>query len=287
MTRTPGNFLVALLWLAGSACGAATNSPALAARLAEVQKLAPAGFTVFAEPPFVVAGDEPASVVRQRSLHTIRWAVDKLKQDFFQRDPAEVIAVWLFKDKASYERHTAALFHDKPTTPFGYYSETHNALIMNIATGGGTLVHEIVHPFMRANFPKCPAWFNEGLGSLFEQCADHNGHIHGLPNWRLPALQKALRGGGVLSFQKFTAMSDDEFYGGANNPHYNQFYPQARYLCYYLQERGLLVKFYREFVANATKDPTGYATLQRVLGESDMDAFAKKWADFTLKLKFP
>ncbi|MCX7006269.1 MAG: hypothetical protein NTY53_03305, partial [Kiritimatiellaeota bacterium] len=186
--HTAGKFLALTLCLAGSALGAATNSPALAARLVEVQKLAPRGFTVFAEPPFVVAGDEPARVVRQRSLQTIRWAVDKLKQDFFQRDPAEVITVWLFKDKESYEQHTAKLFHDKPTTPFGYYSETHNALIMNIATGGGTLVHEIVHPFMRANFPKCPAWFNEGMGSLFEQCADREGHIHGLPNWRLPAL---------------------------------------------------------------------------------------------------
>ena len=42
---------------------------------------------------------------------------------------------------------------------------------MNIATGGGTLVHEIVHPFMAANFEQCPSWFNEGLGSLYEQSA--------------------------------------------------------------------------------------------------------------------
>lgn len=280
--------LLALVLSLGTVRGAtATNHVALTARLAEAGKMAPRGFTVFAEPPFVVAGDEPTNVVRQRSQQTIRWAVDKLKQDFFQRDPEEVITVWLFKDEASYKKHTALLFHDKPTTPFGYYSETHNALIMNIATGGGTLVHEIVHPFMRANFPQCPAWFNEGMGSLFEQCAERDGHIHGLPNWRLPALQKALRGGGVLSFQKFTALSDEAFYGGENNPHYNQFYPQARYLCYYLQEHGLLVKFYREFVAHAAEDPTGCATLQRVLGESDMDAFAKKWALFTLKLKFP
>jgi hypothetical protein len=266
------------------AASATTN---LTARLAEVQRMAPAGFTVFAEPPFVVAGDEPAAVVRQRSRQTIRWAVDKLKQDFFQRDPEEVIAVWLFKDETSYKKHTAALFHDRPTTPFGYYSEMHNALIMNIATGGGTLVHEIVHPFMSANFPKCPAWFNEGLGSLFEQCAEKGGHIRGLPNWRLPALQKALRGSGVQSFQKLTALSTEEFYGGENNPHYNQFYPQARYLCYYLQERGLLVKFYREFTAHAAEDPTGYTTLQRILGEKDMDAFQKKWIAFTLQLKFP
>ena len=42
------------------------------------------------------------------------------------------------------------------TTPYGYYSAAHRALIMNIATGGGTLVHEIVHPFVRANFPQMP-----------------------------------------------------------------------------------------------------------------------------------
>ncbi len=285
--KPPWIFLVQGLLALGTAYGAETNSPALAARLAEVQTRAPRDFTVFAEPPFVVAGDEPAARVRQHAQHTIRWAVDHLKQDFFQRDPAEVITIWLFKDKASYEKHTAALFHDKPTTPFGYYSEAHHALIMNIATGGGTLVHEIVHPFMRANFPMCPAWFNEGLGSLFEQCGDQGGHIHGLPNWRLPALQKALRGGGVLSFRKFTALSDEEFYGGESNPHYNQFYPQARYLCYYLQERGLLTRFYREFTAHAATDPTGYATLQHVLGETDMDAFAQKWSAFTLALHFP
>jgi len=50
---------------------------------------------------------------------------------------------------------------------------------------------------------------------------------------------------------------------------------------------GPTVKFYREFAAHAAEDPTGYATLQRVLGGNDMDAFAKKWAAFTLKLKFP
>jgi hypothetical protein len=56
------------------------------------------------------------------------------------------LSLWLFKDKTSYETHVREIFHDSPTTPFGYYSPAHRALIMNIATGGGTLVHEIVHP---------------------------------------------------------------------------------------------------------------------------------------------
>jgi hypothetical protein len=45
-------------------------------------------------------------------------------------------------------------------------------------------------------------------------------------------------------------------------------YGQARYLCYYLQQQGLLREFYRRFHTNREKDPTGYATLQEVLGRT-------------------
>ena len=47
----------------------------------------------------------------------------------------KIIDIWLFKDKESYQRHTRELFGETPTTPFGYYSDEHRALIMNIATG--------------------------------------------------------------------------------------------------------------------------------------------------------
>ncbi len=33
-------------------------------------------------------------------------------------------------------------------------------------------------------------------------------------------------------------------------------------------------------------DPSGYRTLQRVLGEDDMDAFRKRWEAFVLGLRF-
>ena len=169
--------------------------------------------------------------------------------------------------------------------PFGYYSARHHALVMNIATGGGTLVHEIVHPFMRANFPQCPAWFNEGLASLYEQSAEQNGHIRGLVDWRYQGLEQDIKAGKLISFRQLTATSDNEFYGGPDNPNYSDHYAQARYLCYYLQEKGLLVKFYRQFSANARTDPTGYETLKRVLGENDMDKFQKQWEKFILAIR--
>ena len=250
--------------------------------LAAGREGAPAGFTVVALPPFTVKGDESPERVRAHARHTVLWAAELLKRDFFQADP-EPVDVWLFKDAESYERHAKQLFGEAPSTPYGYYSAEHQALVMNIATGGGTLVHEMVHPFVRANFPACPAWLNEGLGSLFEQSDGRDGHIVGLTNWRLDGLQRAIRRGQVPSFRALTATTTDEFYGEDQGTNY----AQARYLLYYLQERGLLVRYFREVRERQAEDPTGYDTLRRVLGEKDMGAFQRRWEAFVLKLEFP
>ncbi|MDQ3819866.1 MAG: hypothetical protein M3362_19635 [Acidobacteriota bacterium] len=243
------------------------------------KKISTREFTIIIQAPFVVIGDGAPAAVRAQS-ETVRWAVEKLKQDYFERDPAEILDIWLFKDEASYRRHALSLFNDKPDTPYGYYSSTHRALIMNIETGGGTLVHEIVHPFVEANFPDCPPWFNEGLGSLYEQSGEEQGHIHGYTNWRLPGLQQAIKAHAVPSFKTLMAMDAAAFYNRDKGTNYGQ----SRYLCYFLQEKGLLVKFYKEFYAHRKDDPTGYKTLQRVLGESDMDAFLARWEKFVLGL---
>lgn len=245
------------------------------------KKLPSADFTIVIQPPFVVVGDEAPEVVKDRSERTVKWAVDRLKQDYFSKDPAQILDIWLFKDAASYERNALALFGEKPSTPYGYYSSRHKALIMNISTGGGTLVHEIVHPFIEANFPNCPPWLNEGLGSLYEQSGEVNGRIHGYPNWRLPGLQRAIRTGQVPAFKTLMAYGASSFYNDDKGTNY----AQARYLCYYLQQRGLLVKFYREFHAHQKTDTTGYETLLRVLGARDMNAFKLKWETFVLELQ--
>lgn len=245
------------------------------------EKLGPREFTMVIEKPFVVIGDEDEATVKRRGEQTVRWAVDRLKKDYFARAPDHIIDVWLFKDKDSYEQNAWELLEDRPTTPYGYYSAKHRALVMNIATGGGTLVHEIVHPFMAANFPACPSWFNEGLASLYEQCGDNNGHIHGYTNWRLTGLQEAIRKDRLPTFEELCGTTTREFYDDAHGTNY----AQARYLCYYLQERGLLVKYYHTFRKNADKDPTGYETLKTLLNERDMTAFQERWEDYVLKLK--
>jgi hypothetical protein len=254
-----------------------------AQHLLKLKSTLPEGMYVVIEAPFVVIGDEEPDVVRRRSTETVRWAVERLKKQFFAKDPNDVIDIWLLGGTASYEEQCERLTGRKPTTPFGFYSPTEKALVMNISTGGGTLVHEIVHPFIHSNFPDCPSWFNEGLASLYEQSAsDRQGRIIGLTNWRLAGLQRAIKAGSVPSFETLCSTTTNQFYH--DDPGTN--YSQARYLCFHLQERGLLRTFYHDFVKNVEKDPTGYETLKRVLDVDDMTAFQKQWEDEVLKLRF-
>ena len=255
---------------------------AYAQRIIELKnKLEGKGFHIVLERPFVVVGDESPEVVQRRAADTVRWAVERLKRDFFPSDPKEVLDIWLFKDDESYREHALEFFHDEPSSPYGYFLASGHALIMNIGTGGGTLVHEIVHPFMETNFPACPPWLNEGLASLYEQSGDKGGHIVGYTNWRLPGLQEVIREGDLSSFQSLFALTAEQFYGARSGRNY----AQARYLCYYLQEKGLLVDYFKKFSASVYEDYTGYKTLQEVLGEKDMAAFQKRWEAWVLTLR--
>lgn len=95
-------------------------------------------------------------------------------------------------------------------------------------------------------------------------------------------MQEAIKKGGVPPFKEVMAADEREFYQRDRGTNY----AQSRYLCYYLQERGLLRKFYRRFLADREKDPTGHETLRELLGEGDMTAFQKRWEKFVLKLRF-
>lgn len=240
----------------------------------------PREFTVVVEPPFVVLGNVEPEEVRRLAKETVGWAVRRLKLDFFARDPTRILDIWLLKDDESYQAKSLEITGEEPGTPFGFYAPEQGALIMNIATGSGTLVHEIVHPFMEANCPHCPAWFNEGLGSLYEQCSERRGHIVGLRNWRLAELQYAIRQHALPSFRELTQLTGRDFYQGEHSRNY----AQARYLLYALQEGGLLVPYYRALTAGLQRDPTGYSALVRVVGDKDMASFQSRWEQAMLRL---
>lgn len=243
-----------------------------------------AGFIVEQAGIFVVAGDFARRDFAWFKKHTIENCADALWGGFFDEKPDHPIKIYLFRDKASYEKWVKKLAGFKPKTPYGFYLRDTRSMMMNIGTGGGTLVHEMTHALTDADFPDCPTWLFEGLGSLFEQCRiTRGGHIEGLVNWRLPVLRK----GGFVPLEDLVKMSNAEFRGD-NEP---RNYANARYLCLYLQERGLLTKFYKAFrkAHKADEDKTGWETFKKMI-ESVPDSpagFEKEWHVWVETLEWP
>jgi len=247
-------------------------------RAALEARLGGQGFTVVVEPPFVVIGDESPATVKHHATGILHWSIGLLEAEYFKARPTKLIEIWLFKNEQTYRKGAKKFFGDEPDTPYGYYSSEHDAMVMNIGPGAGTLVHEVVHPFMEANFPDVPSWFNEGLASLYERPSEKKGHIVGLPNWRLPNLKKQIKDGTLPELGTMLGTTRDGFYEAPFDA-----YAYARYLLLYLQEQGKLTEFYEKFVADK-KDLTGKTALEAVLGEK-LETFEPRWRKWAVALK--
>jgi len=131
------------------------------------------------------------------------------------------------------------------------------------------------------DFPGVPDWFNEGLASLYEQSTLGVNTIAGHENWRLPALQTAIKSNRLRPLKEL--IEDPNYYRkdlvGLN-------YAQARYLMFYLQERGLLVRYYKSFRDSTTEDKTGLKSLERLIVPQSLEAFEKDWRKWVLTLTF-
>jgi hypothetical protein len=279
-------FLLALAACAGPAAATPDLPAAQKALVVEVRRDLGPGYTIEPlEDLYVVAANTTRDRL-ERCKGTVRRAYRALMQTYFVKKPDRPIAIYLFRDKRSYEDYCVRRYGEKPSTPYGFFRPDERKLVMNIATGTGTLVHEMVHPLIAADFPSVPAWFNEGLASLYEACQIDAGRIRGLVNWRLPHLQRAIAGKTLIPLKQLTGMPDGEFYRQYALP-----YAEARYLCMYLQEKGKLVDFYKRFRANAAsddpakRDATGGATLEAVTGQS-LDALQKDWVAWARTLRW-
>jgi hypothetical protein len=229
-------------------------------------------------PPFVIAGDLGEEELVRWHGRTIGPAARAMAASYFAVVPDEPITVLLFRGEESYNRFARQLFGDEGISVYGYYKPARRTLVMNIGTGGGTLVHELTHALIDFDFPDVPDWFNEGLASLHEQCRfrpDESG-IDGLVNWRLPIVQEALERGRLRSLADL--IQADDFRGEREGVNY----AQARYFCMYMQEQGVLEEFYRRFRSNQKDDPLGYQTVGEVLPERTWDELD---ADFHVWLK--
>jgi len=193
----------------------------------------------------------------------------------FTRRPERAISVYLFPDAARYDGFCVKRWKEKCDSPYGFYLATERKIIMNVGPGIGTLTHELVHPLVEADFPDAPDWINEGIASLFEQFhLPKPGEIRGSKNWRHPRLMAALGSPAErehASLPALFAMSDDVFRGKREDLNY----ATARYLCQWLDQRGLLWPFYQRWRDGYASDPTGEKAFVEVVGETPADANVK------------
>lgn len=246
-------------------------------------KLDAAKFNYTISPPFVIAGNGSAAALARYRDGTIEQSARALHRQYFTARPDEPILILLFESEAPYRRLAREWFGDPDVPHFGFYRPHDRTLLMNVGTGTGTLVHELTHALMAADFPTVPDWFNEGLASLYEQSSfGGGGAITGLPNWRLPALQRAIRQKQLRSTEQ---MIDDRQFREAERVVLN--YAHARYVMLYLQERQLLGDFYRRFRDGVANDARGLETFRQIIAPSTLDAFDVEWRRWVLGLKFP
>lgn len=229
---------------------------------------------------FVIVSNLNETETQRIVENTIKNAEECFYNDYFIKKPDEVITIFLFKDDKTYRYWANKLYGDTDLSRFGYYKPSKKTMLMNISTGGGTLVHELTHAFVRYDFPDIPSWFNEGLGSLYERCSMNNREILGHTNWRLPELKEAIQNNLYNSLEWLINTTDEEFYDYESSKNY----AQARYLCQYLQEKKILKIFYKAFRDNFEKDKSGKTQLEEVtrMRLADLDYVFVEWVK-TLK----
>ena len=235
-------------------------------------------FTTLVSPPFVLAGDGGEARLKQYRDQTILAAAKALHATYFDAQPTEPIVIFLFESEEPYRRLAKKWFDEDNVPHFGF-CRNDGVMLMNISTGGGTLVHELVHALIKPEFPNVPTWFNEGLASLYEQCDLSGRKIRGLKNWRLPALKQAIRDNKLRSIRDLVA--DEHFYNTALT---GLNYAQARYLLMYLQQNNQLQPFYKSFRAAVKDDPTGIKTLEAQIAPKSLEDFEHEWRAWVLSL---
>lgn len=244
---------------------------------ADMQARLDGTFLSIVNAPFVVTGNLSADRLREYAKNTVRSSADAMWKCYFQKKPNEPIIILLFGDDASYRKWSKKLFNDENLSPYGYYRPWDKTMVMNIATGGGTLIHELTHALIVYDFPDKPDWFNEGLASLHECCSIGPDRLVGGVNWRLPGLKQAIDQRCQPTLQNLVTA---EFYTADKGGRY----AMSRYFFLYMQEKGVLRDFYVYFRDHCSDKDAAVAAIEKVFGKK-IDQVDKEFIAWVATLK--
>lgn len=164
----------------------------------------------------------------------------------------------------------------------GYYDRDRRRLVTQDIGPG--LRHEFFHVlhwrFAERLGQRHPLWVMEGLACMFEDVEmpgePDSGAFAFKPSWRTNIAKRLARFGGLVPLERFLTLADEKFM--SERPRAK--YAQARALCMFLDERGKLAPWFRDYCAHFDADPTGREALERTfdLSPARIDTAFRAWA---------
>lgn len=220
----------------------------------------PASWSVLVHEPFVLAGDLATREIDATYRDTVVPTVCALRSSYFQNSITYPISMVLCSSDEAFRACNLLLDNRDRNQYSGVYLRKPRRLIVNVASGDGTLAHELTHALAHADFPKMPEWFDEGLAALHEECSiTLDGRaLLGNDNWRTEVARDALEHGELRLLQDVASKR----FGLRERANHD--YAYVRTFCLYLQERDLLKRFYQLCRTQITYDPTGLKSLCHV-----------------------
>jgi len=193
-----------------------------------------------------------------------------LRKLLFERPPDTYITVIVV---SSLEDWTGKL-RNSVRSAGGYSPED---MVLSVRTLRA-LFHEFTHALHFADQDalkqKHPAWICEGLACLFEAFKKEKGKVVGISNHRLGRLKKEIKEGSVIPWRRLFRMKNSEFMRRADSA-----YAVSGFIMRYLQEKGLLSRWYKEYTEHYKDDPTGAKALEKVLG-CGLDEAERRWKEW-------
>jgi hypothetical protein len=209
---------------------------------------------------------ELAKIERGRARVTVRGTVASKKQrevvavadqvvaDVARRftsadgDAHREIRLLLLPTNEQY-REAASAFDDTPSD-WGFYRPDLRVAIANLGASIGNLRHELVHPLIGDDFPRIPAWLNEGIAALYGTAKWNGKRFEFLVNYRLRDLQKAIADGSVPTIDELAKSTDADVRGKRAMV----FYAMSRYVLLFVEKQGKLSSLYSELRAAKLAD---------------------------------
>jgi hypothetical protein len=100
---------------------------------------------VIVRPPFVVAGDWVPEKLNAYYRDTIEPVARALWTCYFDHRPDRPISIVLLSDETTYRQQALRLDGRERGAYYGYFQRDELRIVVNLATGDGTLAHELTH----------------------------------------------------------------------------------------------------------------------------------------------